>query len=65
MTAAQLVDLLTIRQLALGIPDDGAYAHLKSKLTSETTITIDSACTEIANVEQSTRFDDLFTSSPS
>ena len=26
MTAAALVDLLSIRQLALGIPDDGVYA---------------------------------------
>ena len=65
MTAADLVDLLTIRQLAMGIPDEGVYAHLKSRLTSESTFTIDSACTAIANVEQSTRFDDIFSSSTS
>jgi hypothetical protein len=65
MTAAALVDLLTIRQLALGIPDDGVYAHLKSRLNSDLTLTIDLACSEIANVEQSTRFDDLFSLSPS
>jgi hypothetical protein len=65
MTAADLVDLLTIRQLAMGIPDEGVYAHLKSRFTSESTFTIDSACTAIANVAQSTRFDDIFASSTS
>ena len=52
MTAADLVDLLTVRQLALGIPDDNVYAHLKSRLTSDATMIVASACTEITNVEQ-------------
>ena len=65
MTADQLVDMIAIRQLSLGIPDDNAYAHLKSRLTSDANVTVESACTEIANVEQSNRFDDMFSSSTS
>ena len=61
MTAKQLIELLTGRQLGMGIPDESAYQHLKSRINSEDTMTTEIATGEIANLEQSAKFDDMFT----